>query len=141
MIGKTGVHAIRALAQLAGLPEGRSLGAARIAEKIDAPPNYLAKLLRILARQGLVESHRGPGGGFRLARDARKIRLLDVVEPIEQITRWNGCILREKDCSDEDPCAIHDRWKQLRDGYLAMLAETTIADLNPEADSPLKDRR
>jgi Rrf2 family protein len=141
LIGKTGVHAIRALAQLTGLSEGQSLGAAQIAEKIDAPPNYLAKLLRILARQGLVESHKGPGGGFRLARDARKIRLLDVVEPIERITRWNGCILGQKDCSDENPCAIHDRWKQLRVGYLAMLAETTIADLHPEAESSLKDRR
>ena len=84
MIGKTGVHAIRALAQLNGLPEGQSLGAAQIAGKINAPPNYLAKLLRILARQGLVESHKGPGGGFRLARDASKIRLLDVIEPIER---------------------------------------------------------
>jgi len=140
LIGKTGVHAIRALTQLTGLPEGQSLGAALIAAKIDAPPNYLAKLLRILARQGLVESHKGPGGGFRLAREARRIRLLDVIEPIEPMTRWNRCILRQKDCTDDEPCAIHDRWKRLRDGYLAMLAETTIADLDPHAESPLKDR-
>jgi len=139
LIGKTGVHAIRALAQLSGLPEGQSLGAAQIAEKIGAPPNYLAKLLRILARQGLVEAHKGPGGGFRLARDARSIRLLDIVEPIEPITRWNGCILGQRECSDEHPCAIHDRWRKLRDGYLAMLAETTVADLDPEHESPLKD--
>jgi Rrf2 family protein len=141
LIGKTAVHAIRALTQLTGLPEGQSLGAAQIADKIDAPPNYLAKLLRILARQGLVESNKGPGGGFRLARDARRIRLLDVVEPIEQMSRWNRCILRQKNCTDGDPCAIHDRWKQLRDGYLAMLPETTIADRDPQAASPLKDRR
>jgi Rrf2 family iron-sulfur cluster assembly transcriptional regulator len=135
LIGKTGVHAIRALTQLTGLPEGQSLGAARIAERIDAPPNYLAKLLRILAREGLVESLKGPGGGFRLARDPRKIRLLDVVEPIEGVTRWNRCILRQRECSDEEPCAIHDRWKPLRDGYLALLAETTIADLEPEPEA------
>jgi Rrf2 family protein len=140
MIGKTGVHAIRALTQLTGLPAGQSMGAAQIAEQIDAPPNYLSKLLRILARRGVLESHKGPGGGFRLARAAAEIRLLDVVEPIEPVTRWNGCILRQKGCSEEDPCAIHDRWKQLRDGYLAMLSETTIADLDPQDQSPLKDR-
>lgn len=139
MFGKTALHAIRALAQLTGLPAGQSLGAAQIAERIDAPPNYLAKLLRILARQGLVESHKGPRGGFRLARDAREIRLLDVVEPIEQVTRWDGCILRRKDCSDEDPCAMHGRWKPLQVGYLAMLSETTIADLGPEAGSSAKE--
>ena len=140
MIGKTGVHAIRALAQLKALPEGQSLGAAHIAERIGAPPNYLSKLLRILARRGLVESHKGPGGGFRLALDAGKIRLLDVLEPIEQVTRWNDCILRQKGCSDENPCAMHERWKGLREGYLAMLAETTIADLDPDAEAPLKSR-
>jgi Rrf2 family protein len=140
LIGKTAVHAIRALTQLTDLPEGQSLGAAQIADKIDAPPNYLAKLLRILARQGLVESNKGPGGGFRLARDARRIRLLDVVEPIEQMTRWNRCILRQMDCTDDNPCALHDRWKQLRDGYLAMLAETTIADLDPEDEPRSKER-
>lgn len=140
MIGKTGVHAIRALTQLTGLPEGQSLGAAQIAEKIDAPPNYLAKLLRILARHGLVESHKGPGGGFRLARDARKICLLDVVEPIEPMTRWSRCLLRQQECTDDDPCAIHDRWKQLRDGYLALLVETTIADLVAETELPLRNR-
>jgi Rrf2 family transcriptional regulator, iron-sulfur cluster assembly transcription factor len=52
-----------------------------------------------------------------------------VVEPIERVSRWSGCVLGHRDRSDEAPCAIHDRWKQVRTAYLRMLARTTLAEL------------
>ena len=129
MLTKTGLHAVRAVVALAKLPEGAYAGAARVAREIGAPQNYLGKLLQTLAREGLVESQKGLGGGFRLAREPRAITLLDVVEPIEHISRWSGCILGRPECSDVDPCAIHNRWKAVRDAYLAMLRRTSIAEL------------
>ncbi|HKI32870.1 MAG TPA: Rrf2 family transcriptional regulator [Gemmataceae bacterium] len=129
MITKTGLHAVRAMVALARLPDGAYAGAAGIAKEIGAPPNYLSKLLQNLAHEGLVRSQKGLGGGFRLARDPRAISLLDVVEPIERVSRWSGCVLGHQDCSDEIPCAIHQRWKQVRTAYLRMLAQTTLADL------------
>jgi Rrf2 family protein len=114
---------------LAKLPAGTYAGAARIAQEIAAPQNYLGKLLKALAEQGLVESQKGLGGGFRLAHDPKRISLLDVVEPIEHVSRWSGCILGRPECSDRDPCAIHDRWKAVRDDYLRMLQRTTLAEL------------
>jgi Rrf2 family protein len=129
MLTRTGLHAVRAVVALAKLPKGAYAGAARIAREIDAPQNYLGKLLQTLAREGLVESQKGLGGGFRLARDARDITLLDVVEPLEHVSRWSGCILGRSECSDADPCAIHNRWKSVRDAYLRMLSRTTITEL------------
>ena len=129
MLSKTGLHAVRAMLALARLPEGAYAGAAHIAKEIGAPQNYLGKLLKALAEEGLAESQKGLGGGFRLARDARKISLLDVIEPIEHISRWSGCILGRPECSETDPCAIHNRWKAVRDAYLRMLQRTTIAEL------------
>jgi Rrf2 family transcriptional regulator, iron-sulfur cluster assembly transcription factor len=129
MLSKTGLHAVRAIVALAKLPDGVYAGAARIAQEIGAPQNYLGKLLKALAEEGLVESQKGLGGGFRLARDAREISLLDIVEPIEHISRWSGCILGRPECSESDPCAIHNRWKAVRDAYLRMLRQTTIAEL------------
>src|SRR5262245_47171083 len=129
MLTKTGLHAVRAVVALAKLSDGAYAGAARIAREIGAPQNYLGKLLQTLAREGLVESQKGLGGGFRLARDPREITLLDVVEPLEHIGRWSGCILGRPECSDVDPCAIHNRWKAVRDAYLLMLRRTTIAEL------------
>jgi Rrf2 family protein len=129
MITKTGLHAIRALAILAKLPEGEYAGAARVARMIDAPENYLGKLLQSLVPEGLVVSQKGLGGGFRLARDSHSITLLDVVEPIDHVSRRTGCFLGWRECSDRDPCALHHQWKAVRTAFLNMLARTTIADL------------
>jgi Rrf2 family protein len=123
------MHAVRAMVALARLPEGSYAGASSVAKEIGAPRNYLGKLLQNLAREGLVESQKGLGGGFRLARAPRSISLLDVVEPIEHVSRWSGCILGRAECSDEMPCAIHTRWKTVRSAYLRLLTRTTIADL------------
>ena len=114
---------------LAKLPAGAYAGAASIAREIKAPQNYLGKLLQGLAGEGLVQSQKGLGGGFRLKRSPRAISLFDVVEPIEHLSRWSGCILGRPECSEENPCAIHNRWKKVRQAYLQMLQETTLADL------------
>ena len=129
MITKTGLHAVRAVAALARLPEGVYAGAAKVAKEIGAPQNYLGKLLQNLTHEGLVESQKGLGGGFRLARDPRQITLLDVVEPIERVSRWSGCILGRPECDDVNPCAIHSKWKTVRNAYLNLLQSSTIADL------------
>ncbi len=129
MLSKTGLHAVRAMVALARLPQGAYAGAASIAQDIGAPQNYLGKLLKGLAEQGLLESQKGLGGGFRLARDPNDITLFDVVEPIEHVSRWSGCILGMSACSDRAPCALHERWKAVRNAYLHMLQETTLAEL------------
>ena len=129
MLSKTGIHALTAMASLTRLAEGVYIGAAELAEQIGAPPNYLGKLLKTLADEGIVESQKGKGGGFRLARTPAAITLLEVVEPIEHVSRWFGCFLGQVECSDQGACSMHQRWKQVRDLYLRFLRETTIADL------------
>lgn len=140
MITKTGVHALLALSALAELPEGEYAGAAEIAGGIGAPPNYLGKLLRVLADQGILESQKGKGGGFRLRRDAARITLLDVMEPIERVSRWSGCFLGKGRCSDRSPCAVHERWKEVREAYIRFLASTTVADLAERSPARTRPR-
>jgi len=129
MISKTGIHAIRAMVALAELPEGEYAGAGTIAETIGAPRNYLGKLLQMFSHVGFVESQKGMGGGFRLAVDPSKISLLDIVDPIDHINRWSGCILGRNQCSDDNPCALHNRWKNVRDQYIRLLEDTSISEL------------
>ncbi len=114
---------------LAKLPEGELAGTPSIAEDIGAPRNYLGKLLQTLARGGLVHSQKGMGGGFRLAMSPDKISLMDVVEKIDQVERWSECFLGLPQCSGDNPCALHGKWGKLRDGYLSLLRDTSIADL------------
>jgi Rrf2 family protein len=129
MISRTARHAAAAVIALAELPSGAYAGAGEIADKIKAPRNYLGKLLKVLADEEVVESQKGKGGGFRLAKDPAGISLFDVVEPIDHVSRWGGCLLGRSRCSDQSPCAVHFRWSGVRDVYLKFLKETSIADL------------
>ena len=129
MMSKTGVHSLRALAALAQMPNGNYAGAADLAKTTGAPRNYLGKLLKALSREGLVESQKGRGGGFRLARDPARITLLDVMEPAARVSRWTGCFMGRSSCSNDAPCALHTRWSTARDAYFQFLKETTVADL------------
>ena len=133
MISRTAKHALAALTVLAELPDGQFAGAGAIANEIDAPRNYLGKLLQTLAGEGLVESQKGKGGGFRLARSPASISAIDVVQPIDHISRWSDCFLGRQRCSGDSPCAVHDRWAQVRDVYLDFLRQTTIAGLAARA--------
>ncbi len=129
MLSKTSAQVINALVELAKLPEGQWAGARSIAQTINAPQNYLGKVLQGLCAHGIVISQRGMGGGFRLARSPKEITLYDVVEPIDNVTLWSGCALGMKKCSDTAPCMVHDGWKQVRNVYYKFLKTTSIADL------------
>lgn len=128
MISKTAKHGIKALVDLAEHP-GEFQGTASIANRIDAPQNYLGKLLQLLTMSDLVHSQKGKGGGFQLARKPEDISLYDIVEPIDRVSKWEGCFMGTGACSSDSPCAMHDHWATVRDAYLDMLQSCTLADL------------
>jgi Rrf2 family iron-sulfur cluster assembly transcriptional regulator len=129
MMSKTAVHATLALSVLAELQPGQYAGSASIAEQVGAPPNYLGKLLKQLGSLGLLESQKGFGGGFRLAKPAKKISLFDIAEPFDRVSRWDGCFLGRSECNADEPCPVHDRWSKIRERYLKFLRGTTVAGL------------
>jgi Rrf2 family iron-sulfur cluster assembly transcriptional regulator len=129
VISKSGIQALNAVAVLAELPEGTHLGAAQLARRTGAPENYLGKLLHILARRRLLASQKGFGGGFRLAKPAGSIALMDILQHLEPVERWSGCIMGREECSDHESCALHRQWKGIRDAYLKFLRETSIGDI------------
>ena len=129
MISHTTTDIINALLELSRLPSGQSEGAVRIAQKIHAPRNYLAKTLQKLARQGLVASQKGLNGGFRLAKPAAEIRLYDVVEVVEDLGRFSRCCMGRGACSSRKPCSLHNRWQKVQHEYIDFLQGTTIADI------------
>lgn len=128
MLSKTAVHALRAISALAERPEEYQ-GAARLAERVGAPANYLGKLLQTLAAAGLVTSQKGLGGGFRLRGRPDAITVFDVVEPIDRVSRWTGCFMGNSRCTPGNPCPMHGRWARMRASYLKMLKESTLAEV------------
>jgi Rrf2 family transcriptional regulator, iron-sulfur cluster assembly transcription factor len=128
MISKTGLYVIRALSALAKVPEDSWMGTAILAQEIDAPVNYLGKLLHILAREKLILSQKGVRGGVKLARPANEIFLYEALEPFENFARWNDCLLGQQNCPNQ-LCGLDATWAPIRDRVLQFLRETTAAEL------------
>jgi Rrf2 family protein len=131
MLSTTSEYALRALSCLARTPEGQALLGRELSILAGVPANYLAKILLDLKRTGIVDATRGSGGGYRLARPANAIRLIEVVETFEGSRENSICLLGGgRICSDADPCPAHPKFHQVRRLYLDFLANTTLAEIS-----------
>jgi Rrf2 family iron-sulfur cluster assembly transcriptional regulator len=122
---KYGLQAVLHLAR----HDQRPLLSKEIAQALSIPQHFLAKILQDLSRRGLLQSFKGRGGGFKLARPADNIRLLDVVETIEGGEFDAGCVLGLRECSDEKACPVHYQWKQIKAQILSMLSDKSVRGL------------
>ena len=122
-------YAIRALVFLARFPDRGAVQGVEIAKAEGLPAPVLGKVLQELVRKGLLESRRGPGGGFRLARNPRLITLRDVVAAIDGLDQFAECAVGLEGCSDNSPCPLHDTWKGLRTQLMTYLETTTLDDM------------
>ena len=128
--------AVHCCTVLAALRDGQTLPAAKLAEYHDVPPAYLAKHLQALSRAGLVESVAGPRGGYRLARPAEDITVLDVVQAVEgdepafrcTEIRQRGPAAVEADRYPR-PCGIARTMWEAERAWRDVLQSNTIADL------------
>jgi Rrf2 family protein len=93
--------ALHSLVFMAQQPD-RSISVREIIEKLPVSSTHLAKVLQRLARQGLLESLRGPHGGFRLARPADQMTLLEIYEAVDGPLRPGGCVFDHPACPAGD---------------------------------------
>ena len=120
-------YAIRALVFLARRPEVK--GAQEISQSESVPYHFIAKILQELKAKGFVRSVRGNRGGFQLARPASSVRLMDVLKAIDGEQALVKCLYGLEECSDSDPCPLHDGWKDLRGRIEQYLTHHTLDDL------------
>ena len=123
-------YAVRALTYLALRPEGEERCLVRdIAEATELPQHFLGKVLQDLARAGVLNSWKGPGGGFSLARPAAEISLYAIAEVLGETDQLNRCAVGFAECSDERPCTLHHEWTAVRSRLRDYLADITLAQL------------
>lgn len=127
MLSQTVEYALRAALHIArDFPRSKTV--TDVADAVEAPRGYLAKILGDLARVGLLESSRGPTGGFRLTREPDSIALSDVVAAIEG-TEERRCLLGNGKCGENPSCTAHARWSPIANQMDAFFGKTTLADL------------
>lgn len=121
-------YALSALARIAA-GGGKSVLVKDVAREAGIPAPYLAKIVQVLARRGLVATQRGIGGGVALSRDPAAITLHDVCVALDDPSVQQRCMLGTAECSDDRACPCHRFWSTHRTEYVKFLQGTTVADL------------
>lgn len=122
-------YAIRALTYLARRPEGSAIPIKDIAEEENLPQHFLAKIMQTLAKSGVLDSFKGPTGGFALARPAGEITLYNIVEALDDLSNYDHCAVGLAECNDEAPCPLHNMWTGVRTAVLDYFKRTSLVDL------------
>ncbi|HXG27850.1 MAG TPA: Rrf2 family transcriptional regulator [Nevskiales bacterium] len=123
-----GRYAVTAMLDLTLHQNAGPVTLADVARRNRISPAYLEQLFASLRRQGLVESLRGPGGGYRLARPADEISVACVIAAVNEdvdATRCGGA----RDCHDGGRCLTHDLWEELTRHVRDFLESVTLAEL------------
>lgn len=122
-------YAIRALSHMATLEEGERILARDLAAATDIPRQFLGKILHRMARLDLLDSAKGRGGGFRFGRPSDTISVSDIVDLFEGGDAVQQCVLGLDECTDSQPCPMHDKWVLFRSSLMDGVHALSIADL------------
>lgn len=100
---------------------------------ISIPPHYLSKVLRRLVEANILHATKGHNGGFVLARPAKQIKLIQILEAVEINVPPKHCIFGWRMCSSKEPCVLHHRWSSVNDAFQKWARTTTLADIKKDA--------
>ncbi len=130
MLSYTCKTAIKSVIYLASKSElGEKAGIKEIAEHINASEHTVGKILQTLARQGLINSVKGPSGGFFINRVQQNQPISNIVETIEGKQIFKECGLGLSKCSALHPCPIHNEYKIARDMIEKLFRQKKVKDL------------
>ncbi|TET52030.1 MAG: Rrf2 family transcriptional regulator [Anaerolineales bacterium] len=134
-VSTRGRYALRAMIDVALHSNEGPVLRQGIAERQAISADYVAQLFSDLRRAGLVEGVRGPGGGYRLARDPAAITAGDVISAVEGPVAVVSCALPSDDpvCSRIDHCVTHSLWKRLSESITQVLDSVTLEEMREEA--------
>ncbi len=105
-----------------------------IADAIDSPEAFTAKILQKLVQADLIGSSKGPKGGFYIPQK-KKIYLSSIVDAIDGDSIYKGCALGLPKCSEDHPCPVHFDFLNIRNDLKEMLENTTLEELSKKLES------
>ncbi len=130
MLSLTCKTAVKAVIYLASKYESdTNAGIKEIAEYIDASEHTVGKLLQVLVRHKVINSMKGPSGGFYISKEQLKRPIITIVEAIDGGQVFRECGLGLSKCSTTRPCPMHDQYKEARDILENIFKKNKIIDL------------
>jgi len=128
-ITREGDYGIRSVLYLARQPYKKISFVNEISEEYKIPRSFLAKILQKLVKAKIVRSYRGVKGGFSLAKHARDISVLDVMEAIEGKLQMNICLSDKRKCVFSKHCPINSVWENAQAKVVEVLKKSNFDDL------------
>jgi Rrf2 family protein len=117
--------------------DGERVGIKEIAKGIDSPEHFVAKILQDLSRKNLVQSVKGPNGGFYHDKTSLKYSMADIVRIVDGDKIFEGCGLGLRQCSETHPCPIHHEFKKIRRDIKRVLENAKLGTFSEELEKQL----
>jgi FeS assembly SUF system regulator len=131
---KTADYGIVLLTRMASRPD-HLYTAVELSNQTGVPHPMVSKVLKLLARRGMLESHRGAKGGYALSRDPHEIPVIDVITALDGPIGITECIDDAPgECGQESICQVKGNWQRINDAIRRALAEVTLAEMTPAKD-------
>ena len=127
-ISKTSEYALRILTYMA-LNDETQFSAQNLYEELNIPKRYLMRLLTDLSKSGFIAATRGRSGGYVFARPINTIYFSEIIDSVENLQSFDGCVLGNTVCPVDKPCAMHQIWEEPKQAFLNTIKTTTLADL------------
>lgn len=128
LINRDTDYAVRALCVIAH-EGGRLVSVTRLVKGLKIPRPFLRKILQVLNKKGILKSHKGKRGGFKLNFSVEKIFLVDLIEAFQGPLRLNECIFKKKICPDRGACVLRMRIDDIEEHVVSELKTITLASL------------
>lgn len=128
-LSHTSEYALRILSFMAKEPE-RLYSAKYLVEQLKISDKYLRRLMTDLAKAGFIKSIQGRDGGYSFAKNPGQIVLADIIDSVEGMEKYKGCVLGFDQCSDTNPCVMHASWVKVRQEFVVAFQNNTLADFN-----------
>ena len=136
MISNSSKYAIKAILYLsAHSNENNKMMVKDIAEPINVPKPYIAKLLQLLSKNQVISSTRGPKGGFYLSEENKKNSLMKIIEVIDGRKKFDTCMLSLNNCDNNSHCPLHDIINPIKTKLVNRLNNIIVGELNTEVIS------
>lgn len=136
-LSKKADYALMAMKHLATRHDAASASAREIAEAYDIPIELMAKVLQRLVQRGLLASHQGTRGGYRLARPVSLISVADIIQAIDGPLTVTACSTEAENCGQYSKCSIRDPLWRIKDRIVAALSTCSLQEM--AAEVPLGD--
>ena len=136
MFSKSCEYAIKAMIFIAQKSDEQTrVGVKEIAKGADTPEPFIAKILQELSKKKLVQSIKGPNGGFFMTDKNLKSSIADIVKAIDGDGIYKDCVLGLKACSEKNPCPVHFEFKEIKKNLVSMIENNTIGEFKDKLES------